>query len=129
MLTEFKISPFAHLANAVREAYAAEAPLTNLLETSSGFALEISAPGVKPEGLSVDFDNSTLSVCLSRELASAEGKSLRRERLSFQAKRSYALPDSIDANRITASLENGLLRVWLPLREEAKPKKIDVKVN
>ena len=80
-------------------------------------------PGVTPDAINVEMVNGSLSIQASRKVKSSEGE----ETVWFS--RLVSLPDDVNAEKVCAAYENGILTVTLPVREEAKPKKISITVN
>jgi len=80
-------------------------------------------PGVTPDAISAEMVNGSLSIQASRKVKSPEGE----ENVWFS--RLVSLPDDVQADKVTAAYENGILTVTLPVKEEAKPKKISITVN
>jgi HSP20 family protein len=96
-------------------------PKVNVVEFSDRFELELSAPGYQKDAFSVKLDNNRLTISGKVEKeTNEEGKVRRREFFSSSFERSFILPKTIDANSIDATYNNGILRVALPLKEEAK---------
>lgn len=80
-------------------------------------------PGVTPDAINVELVNGSLSIQASRKVKSVAGE----EEASFS--RLVNLPDDVQADKVSAAYENGVLTVTLPVKEEAKPKKISISVN
>lgn len=80
-------------------------------------------PGVKREDVSVETVNGVLTLSASRKQKSGE------EEQSFSFTRSLTLPDNVQADKVSAAYEDGVLTVTLPKREEAKPRKVTVAVK
>lgn len=107
-------------------------PAVNIKETNEDFSVEVAAPGMQKEDFKIELDNNLLSISTEikeeheSEDKTDEGKFTRREFSYSSFKRSFTLPDSIDAQKIDASYENGVLNIHLPKREEAKiaPKRL-----
>jgi HSP20 family protein len=78
-------------------------------------------PGVNREAIGVEIVDGSLSIQASRKAKSGEGS------VSFS--RVVGIPDEVQADKVSASYENGILTVTLPRKEEAKPKKVNVSVN
>lgn len=87
-------------------------PRTSLNE-DGGFSLNYELAGYKPEDIKVEAEGDILYVM-------AENKKLGK------LKHSVSLPDYVDVEKIDAKLENGLLEVVLPVKEEKKPKRIQI---
>ncbi len=102
-------------------------PAVNVKETEDGFDVEVAAPGLSKEDFKVDIDNDVLTISSEKEEKhedqDKEGKYTQRE-FSYQSfKRSFKLPENaIDADKVAAKYEQGVLHLSLPKREEVKPK-------
>jgi len=109
-------------------------PAVNIKETKNDFEVEMAAPGMKKEDFKVEVDGNTLTISSERseqrEENNGDEKFSRRE-FSYQSfQRSFSLPkDVVDDDNIQASYENGVLKLRIPKKEEAKqkpPKKIRI---
>jgi HSP20 family protein len=85
-----------------------------------GYEIVAELPGIPKEAIEVKLENAVLTI--SGEHQTGEGESTRRFRFS----RSVTVGDDIAADKVSARLENGLLRVSLPKIEERRPKAITV---
>jgi HSP20 family protein len=89
--------------------------------------LRFDVPGVDPEKIDVTVDHGVLSVSATREEAKAEGdEQIVRERYFGSFTRRVRLSDNLDADAIAASHADGVLELRIPVREAAKPRKIEV---
>jgi HSP20 family protein len=89
--------------------------------------LRFDVPGIDPEKIDVTVDRGVLTVSATREEERTEGESpVVRERLFGSFTRRVRLSDNLDADSIEASNHDGVLEVRIPVREEAKPRKIEV---
>ena len=89
-------------------------PAVNIVENEDGFALELAAPGLTKDDFNVSVEKNTLTISASKETKQEEKDNYRRREFSyFSFKRSFHLPNSIDANNITAKYENGVLTLQL----------------
>ena len=89
--------------------------------------LKFDVPGVEPEKIDVTVDRGVLTVSATREETKTEGESpVVRERLFGSFTRRVRLPENLDADAIEASNHDGVLEIRIPVREEAKPRKIEV---
>lgn len=89
--------------------------------------LRFDVPGVAPEKIDVTVDRGVLTVSATREETRTEGESpVVRERLFGSFRRSVRLAENLDADAIEASNNEGVLEIRIPVREEAKPRKIEV---
>src|SRR5262245_32033078 len=97
-------------------------PRGDVLETEDSFVIELELPGVVTKDLKIEFANNVLSI--SGEKRSERASELkgyhRMERSYGSFHRSFTIPSSVDANHISASSTDGVLRVSLPKREESK---------
>jgi HSP20 family protein len=89
--------------------------------------LRFDVPGVDQDKIDVTVDKGVLTVSATREEAKTEGENpVVRERLFGSFTRRVRLADNLDAEAIEASHHDGVLEVRIPVREEAKPRKITV---
>jgi HSP20 family protein len=82
-------------------------------------------PGVNRDDISVEFVEDYLTVSATRKVPATEGAGEQ----SLSLSRSVNIPGEVQADRVSAAYENGVLTVTLPKREETKPKKITVAVK
>jgi len=101
-------------------------PLANILETTDGYVLEAEMPGVSREGLEITVENGELTIHGKRLPVEKKGEELYRESRAWDYRRSFELDPSIDAGKISAKIEQGVLRLHLPKAESVKPRKISV---
>jgi HSP20 family protein len=95
----------------------------NIRETDAAFELELVAPGLKKEDFHLNYSDHTLTVSFERrqeELKKESGTWIHREYLNQSFTRSFTIDDSIDTERASARYENGVLKLTLPKKEEAK---------
>jgi HSP20 family protein len=88
-------------------------------------------PDMAPEDIEISIDNDTLTIRGEKRFSTdvKEDQFHRIERRYGAFSRSFSLPSSIDAAKISAEHRNGVLTVRLPAREEAKPRQIKVDVR
>lgn len=101
--------------------------VTNVKETESGYIVSAEIPGIPADDLDINLHGNMLTVRAEhKEEEGKEGseKGYRREYRSFQ--QSFSLPSTVDAEKIEANCENGLLEIFLPKTEAAQPKKVAV---
>jgi HSP20 family protein len=102
-------------------------PAVNVSENNDDFVIEVAAPGMKRDNFKVELDNHILTVSSERESreesTSTQGAYTRRE-FSYQSfQRSFALPqEKVHGEKIAAKYEDGILRIVVPKRDEAKLK-------
>jgi HSP20 family protein len=103
------------------------APPVNIFEDKDGYILEADLPGVNKEGLEVTIDGNTLTIVGCRQDQEVpEAELLFRESPRADFRRSFDLDPAIDAKKVTAKIEQGILTLQLPKAEEVKPRKIEV---
>jgi HSP20 family protein len=91
------------------------------------YILSADMPGIDPGSVDIDVDGQLLTIRAERTLANHEGvKWLTRERQAGSFLRQLNLGQGIDIDKITASYDNGVLSVTIPVTEKAKPRKIEV---
>jgi HSP20 family protein len=83
-------------------------------------------PGVNKDGLEVTVENGQLQIFGRRAQLPVSGKEVYRESRALDYRRVFELDPSIDSTRITAKIEQGVLRLHLPKAESVKPRKISV---
>ena len=102
-------------------------PVCFICEEEAGVVtLKLEMPGVGKDQLDIDVDGNEMLITGKRESGS-EGTYLMRERPSGTFRQVYTLDDTIDRNRIEASLEGGVLTLTLYRKESEKPRKITIK--
>ena len=107
-------------------------PAVDIYETDQHeVVLKAELPDVKREDIKVTFENGVLTLKGERQFEQeTKRESFQRiERRHGAFSRSFTLPTSVDATRISATYKDGVLTIRLPQREEAKAKQIDVNVG
>ena len=102
-------------------------PKTNVLETGSDFRVEVASPGMNKEDFSLELDNEMLTIQseVSDEWKNgSDGNYTRREFSCHSFKRSFYLPNTVEADKIEATYKDGILSLVIPKKEEAKKKPI-----
>ena len=107
------------------------APTCDIYETDNEIVVKAELPEVKKEDVNVSIENNILTLRGERKLSeeTKKGNYHRLERSYGEFSRSFSLPSFVDAGKVNAEFKDGMLRVTLPKREEAKPKQIEVKVK
>lgn len=104
----------------LREGGRARSVPMDVHETESERTVRMEIPGVTKKDITLELENAVLSVRAKREEETDKGSQ------TIELARSVTVGDDIDAEKIKASLENGILTVVLPKQEQAKPKQITV---
>ena len=104
------------------------APRVDIREEADRFVIFADIPGVDPQDIDVQMDQGLLTIKGERtlEARSENERFSRTERVHGVFHRRFALPDSADPERITASGRNGVLQIVIPKRPETTPRKIQV---
>ena len=106
------------------------APPVDIYENGKDeLVIKAELPGFKPEDVSVTVEGDVLTFGGERKLAQdLREKHWRRiERRYGKFSRSFSLPPTVNADQVSAEYKDGTLTVTLPLREEAKPRRVSVK--
>lgn len=102
------------------------APATDLTETADAYIAEVELPGVRKDDVSIELTGQELTVTGEYKDSGAEGRALRRARRAGQFEYRVMLPGKVDADKITASLADGVLTVTVPKTETEKPRRIQI---
>lgn len=103
-------------------------PAMNVVSQDDQVVLTAAVPGVAPDDIEITVTGQTVTISGERKLPelSEDSKWLRRERAYGKFTRSLDLPFTIDADRVAANFDNGMLYLMLPQVEAEKPKKIAI---
>ena len=106
-------------------------PPVDISEDDHNITLQAEIPGVKQEDLNITLENNVLTISGERKFKEEEKKENfhRIERRYGKFTRSFTLPATVDAEKVNATFENGLLNITLAKREEFKAKQITIGVN
>jgi HSP20 family protein len=107
-------------------------PAVDIYQTDNHtLVLKVELPDVAREDIDLRVENNTLTITgqKQRDKAVKEDQYHRIERTFGSFSRTFTLPPTVDAGKIGAEFKNGVLTVTLPLREDAKPRQIQVTVN
>ena len=107
------------------------APAVDIKELDDNFVLHADIPGVKPEEINVTMEDGVLTVKGEKKTeAETEKEGYKRvERTYGSFYRRFSLPDTADAEAISAKSKDGVLEITIPKREAVKPKKINVNIH
>jgi HSP20 family protein len=99
----------------------------DLCKIDDHYVLTADLPGVDPGSVDVNVDNGTLTISAHRTARSDDSAQwLANERFFGSYRRQLSLGEGVDTAAISATYENGVLTVTIPMAERAKPRKIDV---
>jgi len=107
------------------------APAVDVYEDEHKVTLKIEVPGIDEKDIDVRVENNTLTVTGERKIEKEEKEENYRrvERQYGSFTRSFTLPQTVDAENVSANYEKGVLKITLPKKAEAKPKQIKVNVG
>lgn len=113
-----------------REQQSFVVPPVDVYEDEAGITLLADLPGVSRERLGLRVDGEDLILEATAATAQPEGMELVYGEAQFPSyRREFTLSRELDASRIEASLKDGVLRLSIPRLEEAKPRRIEVRVG
>jgi HSP20 family protein len=99
----------------------------DLCKIDDHYVLTADLPGVDPGSVDVDVDNGTLTISAHRTARSEESAQwLANERFFGKYRRQLSLGEGVDTAAISATYENGVLTVTIPVAERAKPRRIEI---
>lgn len=106
-------------------------PRVDIREEDKRFVILADVPGVDPNEIEIQMDKGILSIKGERrnEVAEQSGKLSRSERTTGVFYRRFSLPDSADADGISASGKFGVLEISIPKRPESSPRRINIQAN
>lgn len=130
------IDDFDRIVNAfVRPTYANTVgfqPSCDINETNDHYMVSFDMPGVKKENIKIEIQGSQLVISgeRQREMKEQDGEAtLRHERAYGKFERTFILPTSVNAEKIEAHYENGVLNVALPKSENAKSRTVQIQTG
>jgi HSP20 family molecular chaperone IbpA len=103
---------------------------TDIIERKDEYELQMEVPGIKKEDINVDLDGNILNIAINvSNSISEDEKYVKRERFNGEIKRSFSLGDiSLEEDDIRASLDNGILYLNIPKKNDKETKKV-IKIN
>lgn len=106
-------------------------PAVDIFEDADHFQVAVALPGLTQSDVKVNIENNVLTISGERKLENEDkrDKYTRIEQFYGSFTRTFTLPNTIDAGKVEAKMDKGVLLVTLPRREETKPRAIEVKVN
>ena len=102
------------------------APPASVIEAGDGYKLEIEMPGVNKDRLDISVENNELTIIGRCSLPVVEGTLIHHESRPENFQRTFELDPSIDANKINAKIDQGLVTLTLSKAEHVEPRKIAV---
>ncbi len=108
-------------------AYGSSLPAVNIKEDDDNYEIEVAAPGLNKDDFKLSLENDVLTISSEKETNSEtnENDYKRREFRYSSFKRSFSLPENkVNGDKVNAKYTDGVLRITLPKKEEAKPKPV-----
>jgi HSP20 family protein len=101
-------------------------PAANILEHPDSFELDLAAPGLKKDDFKIHLENNVLTISTEiKDEKEEEAKNYTRKEFHYSSfSRSFTLPRSVNLDKIKADYENGILKVMLPKKDDAR---VDIK--
>ena len=113
-----------------REESLALAPAVDIYENAQGITVQADLPGVSKDGLSIHADRNSLVIEGNAVIdVPAAMEAIHAEVQATRYRRSFALSGELDAERIEATLKDGVLTLRIPKRAEFRPRKVEVRVG
>ncbi|GGK29822.1 hypothetical protein GCM10007962_25110 [Yeosuana aromativorans] len=107
-------------------------PAVNVIDGANEFVVEMAVPGLDKSDFDINVDNNLLSIGVEKETEQNEDTEnyTRREFGYSSFKRTFSIPESVDTDKISASYKDGIMKIMLPKRDEAKKKPLkNIKIS
>lgn len=98
----------------------------DLYKVDDHYVLHADLPGIDPGSIDIDVDAGVLTLTAHRSHSEDDVQWLTSERFSGRFRRQVSLGENIDVDSISASYDNGVLSVTLPITQRAKPRRIEI---
>ena len=102
-------------------------PSVNIKENPEEYSVEVAAPSFEKEDFNIELNNDVLTISSEKKVENEtkEDERFTKREFSYQSfSRSFTLPVTVEREKINAKYENGILRIVIPKKEEAKPKPV-----
>jgi len=111
--------------------FATKIPAVNISESTSEFEVELAVPGLKKEDFKISLDKNVLSVSAEKrtETNDETKKFSKREYNYTSFSRSFTLPESADQTKIEADYTDGILKLTIAKKEEAKEQSREISIK
>jgi HSP20 family protein len=128
MLMQF--DPFREIDRVLGQAFDSSRQVSMPMDAfrhGDSFVVHLDLPGVDPSSIDVSIEQNVLTISAERHWESVEGDQVvANERRQGTFSRQLFLGNALDADKIHASYENGVLTLTIPVAEKAKPRKIEI---
>ena len=103
-------------------------PSVNVKETDEAYEIELAAPGFERNDFNVEVEKNILAISAKKADQATEenSKYTRREFKTRSFKRTFQLPNHVNAEEVQAKYNNGILSVWLPKNEQVRSRVIEI---
>jgi HSP20 family protein len=108
-------------------------PSVNIIEGKDGYEVNMAAPGLEKKDFRIELNHGVLTISSEKKVENEtkKGQQFTRKEFSYQSfNRSFTLPDTVETEKISAKYENGILKVVIPKKDNAKirpAKSIEIK--
>ncbi|MBE9583637.1 Hsp20/alpha crystallin family protein [Mucilaginibacter sp. JRF] len=115
----------------VSDRLSSRVPAVNIAETENEFHIELAVPGLKKEDFKINLDKNVLSIAAEKKAENVdEGKKYSKREYSYNSfVRSFTLPETADQSRIEADYTDGILKLNVAKKEEAKVQAREIAVK
>jgi HSP20 family protein len=109
----------------------ARVPAVNISESENNYHVELAAPGLKKDDFKISLDRNMLNVSVEKQVTDQTGeKNYSKREYSYNSfVRSFTLPESADAEQIEAAYNDGILKIDIAKREEAKQVRRQIEIR
>ena len=105
-------------------------PAVNIAETEADFQIELAVPGMQKEDFKIAVDKNILTINAEKKSGQTEGKKYSKREYNYTSfVRSFTLPDTIDHSKIEATYTDGILKLTIAKKEEAKVQSREIAVK
>jgi HSP20 family protein len=106
-------------------------PAVNIAESENGFDIELAVPGLKKDDIKINLDKNLLTVSAeAKKEEVAEGKKYNKKEFNFSSfTRTFTLPETVDYTKIEAVYTDGILKLTVAKKEEAKVQAREIAVK
>lgn len=126
-LNSFFDMPFPSAVGRTSQLFTGWSPALDLYESGDHFVAVVELPGMRKENIDISLHDGALTISGERKHEGNNGETAQRtERYIGTFRRSIVLPTRVDPKKVSATYQDGILKVTLPKAEEAKPKQIQV---
>lgn len=123
-MTFLKLQPETRYRNFFNETWVPlSQPAVNIVETTTGFRVDLAAPGLAKEDIAIKVEQKQLVISAKKaEENATDGETYRRREFQYNAfERTFRLPETIDTDQVKATFNNGVLSVTLEKKAEHQP--------